>query len=571
MPRYNSRMIDDYLNCLHAFHKDLPLFSFKITDRLGEKTFFERHEQEAAFNGNQEHVGFWAKAKCSDENIVKCHANCCMAFGVCGSDTLLLMSFAQPLNSVIEKFVVLFLKSLSYEIEHTNTISRLRAQTEFNEQIIQSISSGFLILSPDLTITNANPAACELLGVNMERLLGSRLSEFIFSKLLVEQIFIDGKPVIDREVVIKLANKNLRILKTAVPVFDKNGSVIAVLDHFKEIKEAHQLATRITGARANFTFNDIVHQSDIMRETIALSKEVAGNSLSVLITGESGTGKELFAHAIHMASQRKKFPFVVIDCASLPRDLVASELFGYVAGAFTGARKDGMPGKFELADGGTVFLDELGELPLEIQAQFLRVLQNREVMRLGSKDVIPIDIRIIAATNRNLTQDIAHGLFREDLFYRLNVININVPPLRSRPDDIILLANYFCGKYAQLMGKARVSVSAPAMQALLERKWPGNVRELENTIARAIHLADAVIEARHVQAFEPVPSRQGEAPLMRPKMLAVAPNATGRIKDVEQMVIEQTVAACGGNISKSARQLGISRSTIYKKMLAWGN
>jgi transcriptional regulator with PAS, ATPase and Fis domain len=307
-----------------------------------------------------------------------------------------------------------------------------------------------------------------------------------------------------------------------------------------------------------------------MSEAINLGKMSADNFLSVLITGESGTGKELFAHAIHLASSRRDNPFLVIDCASIPSNLVASELFGYMDGAFTGCKIGGMPGKFELAYGGTVFLDELGELPLEIQPQFLRVLQNREVRRLGGKVTIPVDVRVIAATNNDLPQEIANGNFREDLYYRLNVLGIHIPPLRERRGDILVLARHFLEKYGRALNKNHLTLSDETKEILVNYSWPGNVRELENMISLAVHLCPSVVEPFHLR----FPARHDPKGL---STVVISPQSEEfvreqhflSIKDIEQKAFRDTIAACGGNISKAAKQLGVARSTIYKKIGTW--
>ena len=500
-----------------------------------------------------------------------CADGCCYG-GRTLAGELLALGARGPLAPADIPLAALFWRALAEERERGKQIAALLEEVDFGEKIVQSMSSGFMVLRPDLRVINANRAACDLLRTTEEKLIGSKLSEYIFSKLVVRQVFATGKAVKDQEVFIKLADRDLHILKTAVPVFGRDGTVIAVLDHFKEIKEAHQLVSRMSGARARFTFDDVIHDSQIMDEVIELSKMAAANSLSVLITGESGTGKELFAHAIHLAGARRKAPFVVIDCASMPRDLVASELFGYMEGAFTGARKGGMPGKFELANGGTIFLDELGELPLEVQAQFLRVLQNRQVRRLGGKEMLPVDIRIIAATNRDLAREVKRGNFREDLYYRLNVLAIHIPALRNRQEDITRLSAYFLKKYGQIIGKHDLSMTGAALAALREHPWPGNVRELENVIAKAVHICGGRIEAGHL-SFLSAGAGTAED---RPEPEAAAGNhqppadrALISLKDIENKAFREAIAACGGNISRAAKKLGVARSTIYKKMAAW--
>jgi transcriptional regulator with PAS, ATPase and Fis domain len=298
-----------------------------------------------------------------------------------------------------------------------------------------------------------------------------------------------------------------------------------------------------------------------MEEAVELARMAASSNLSVLIHGESGSGKERFAHAMHHASSRNAAPFVVIDCASMPRDLVESELFGYAEGAFTGAIRGGRPGKFELANGGTVFLDELSELPLELQSRLLRVLQNREIVRLGGAEPLPVDIRVIAATNRDLYEEVRRGNFRADLFHRLNVLAIQIPPLRSRPEDITTLARHFLEKYKRRFKRPDLEFSPEVLPVLQGRAWPGNARELDNAIARATQLSRNRIEAEHV--------RQSENPVreMPPPLMATPAAAQPKsLEEIERDVFRETIAACNGNISQAARMLGVARSTIYKKL-----
>lgn len=451
-------------------------------------------------------------------------------------------------------------RTLADQIRAGEIADRLR----FAESIVSSMSSGFIVLLPDLTITHANPAAAEILQTSVARLIGGNLTEFILSDLKVRRVFRTGKPLIDEEQFIKLAGSTVHILKTAVPVFGKGGEVIAVLDHFRRINEAHQLVSRLSGTRASFTFEDIIHSSESMAEAVELARMAASSNLSVLIHGESGTGKEMFAHAIHRESNRNAAPFVVIDCASMPRDLVESELFGYAEGAFTGAMRGGRPGKFELANGGTVFLDELGELPLELQSRLLRVLQSREVVRLGGADPLPVDIRVIAATNRNLYEEVRQGNFRADLFHRLNVLTIQIPPLRDRPEDIATLACFLLEKYKTRFKRPWLELSEQVLDALQNRLWPGNARELDNTIARAAQLCRDRIEVAHV--LGPAPTGDSTPAPIR-ATAAVRPES---FDEIQRKAFRETVAACNGNVSQAARILGVARSTIYKKLRADG-
>jgi transcriptional regulator with PAS, ATPase and Fis domain len=508
---------------------------------------------------------------------VWCAQKCCFG-GRTPDDSMLALSSARPFSEKDAKALNFLWLALSQDFKRQYEIAALREEAEFGSDIVQSMPSGFMVLKPDLKVINANKAACTLLRTTEEKLIGSYLPEFVLSKLEVRSVFNSGKAIHDREVFIRLADQDLHIMKTAVPVFDKNNRVAAVLDHFREIRETHKLVNRMTGAQASFSFDDIIYRSQVMTETVELGRMAAANSLSVLVTGESGTGKELVAHAVHMASPRRKGPFVVLDCASMPHDLVASELFGYMEGAFTGTRKGGMPGKFELANGGTIFLDELGELPIDVQAQFLRVVQNKEVRRLGGKDMMPVDIRVIAATNRDLAMEVKRGHFREDLYYRLNVLAIHIPPLRNRKEDLAVLIDYFLTKYAKITAKPKVSLSEEALAIINDHNWPGNVRELENVIARAVHSCESVVEPRHLlfpRRYEIMEIGAQDRERFGSNGQTVSDFTPGSepplMRDMERRVYAEALASCGGNISKAAKKLGVSRSTVYKKMALWND
>jgi len=457
---------------------------------------------------------------------------------------------------LIKIFMQVCLRSIMHWSQKEDALKDLRLKNKLESAIIKSISDGFLVLKPDGVITHANNKAAELLGQDGgDKIIGRKLTEFILSDLIIFDVFKTGKPIIDREVFIKLPNRTLHILKNAFPVHDEEGKVIAVIDHFKEIKYVHKLVNQMVGAKASFTFDDIIYTSNAMKHAVKTAQAASKASLSVLIQGESGTGKELFAHAIHNNSDRRNGPFVIIDCAAMPRELVEAELFGYVDGAFTGARRGGRPGKFELANGGTVFLDEIGEMPLDIQAKFLRALQSRCIVRVGGSEVIPVDIRVIAATNRDLQYEVQRKNFREDLFYRLNVLTVNVPPLRSRPEDIVPLVHHFIRSYSTSLNKPDITISPEAMKILLDYHWPGNVRELENVIGRAVSNSEKAITPEDLCISTGFRNRQG-----------MEKNSFLTYSEMEKRNILAALASCQGNKAKAAQMLGIARSTFYKKL-----
>ncbi len=292
----------------------------------------------------------------------------------------------------------------------------------------------------------------------------------------------------DTEIKIWSNNKFSDYLLTCNPIYPDKGTKIGKVFIISEIKRANSLVNKIIGAKANFEFGDICGKNERFLELVRQAKIVAKNNSNILLLGKSGTGKDVFAQAIHNDSLRRNAPFMAINCAAIPRDLISSELFGYAEGAFTGSRRGGSRGKFELADGGTIFLDEIGEIPLELQAVLLRVIEDKSIIRIGGSEFKPIDVRIIAATNKNLEEEVRKGNFREDLYYRLNVFTINMIPLKERLDDIPLLVTFFVNKYGPSFGKKIDTIDRKIFEYFKKYSWPGNIRELQNVIERMLNL-----------------------------------------------------------------------------------
>jgi DNA-binding NtrC family response regulator len=351
-----------------------------------------------------------------------------------------------------------------------------------------------------------------------------------------------------------------------------NEELLLTISRVLEIRSLRrQVESLRSELSARYRFSNIVGTSGRMNSVFQLMEKMSQVDGTVLLTGESGTGKELVARAIHFAGPRREGPFVVVNCGAVPRDLIESEFFGHVKGAFTDARSD-KTGKFELADSGTIFLDEVGELSQEAQVKLLRALGEREITRVGGTKTVPVDVRVIAATNKDLEEEVRKGNFREDLYFRLAVLSLRLPPLRERAEDIPLLAEHFVGKYAGELGKKVQGFTAGATARLAAYGWPGNVRELENVVYEAMVMADgewvdeAALPAR-LRAGEPAGTGPDRPAVPEASLRAAAQRATER---TEKELILEALRQAGGNRTRAARTLGVSRKTLFNKMTALG-
>ena len=345
------------------------------------------------------------------------------------------------------------------------------------------------------------------------------------------------------------------------PIRMNSGELVGGLFTVMEKKEMMRMAVEMTGAHAHFTFESILGASESLRSALHLAHIAAGSTAPVLLSGETGTGKELFAQAIHNDGPRRNRPFVAINCGAIPKELLESELFGYEEGAFTGAQKGGRPGKFELADTGTLFLDEIGDMPFDMQVKLLRVLQSGEIQRVGGLRTVPVDLRIISATNKDLKQAIAQHQFRADLYYRISTLSILVPPLRERAEDILPLAEHFIHRHELRLNRHPVPLPQETAEAILRYPWPGNIRQLESAVERAVHLAEGGAL---------LPEHFGIADLMENRRPAAPAPAQATLEDIERQAIAAALVRFGGNISQTAFALGVSRPTLYRKMSKYG-
>lgn len=384
------------------------------------------------------------------------------------------------------------------------------------------------------------------------------------------QLLKEKKNFEDIEIVFERPEEEIHCLASGVAFADDQGNPYGLLI-LRTVAEVSRLISKISGNQAKVRFSDIIGESGRMKELIGIAKKIAGHDGTVIIEGESGTGKELFAQSIHNASPRRNGPFVAINCGSIPRDLIASELFGYVEGAFTGAKKGGKPGKFEIANGGTIFLDEIGDMPIEQQISLLRVIQERAVQRVGGEKLIPVDVRIICATNKNLYQEIVSGSFRQDLYYRLNVITLEIPPLRSRKEDIPVLFDHFLQKLFH--SEKYITVPEAVYRRLIEYDWPGNVRELQNITERTFFMChgDTLtvedlpkhIQGRREYLYQAAPLDENDAPLT---LADQRKEGKRRKEEAEKIEMQRLLAMSDGNVTAAASAMGISRTAFYRKL-----
>ena len=453
--------------------------------------------------------------------------------------------------------VITAARAIENQLRIMKTSRELLLRNNYMNAIIESIDSGVLAADKNGIITQINNQGRKILQWD-DSLLGRSILDLFGIQEDWLKLILDGSGYEDRETFLKTPQRLLHILITAQPIFDSEGKAQGIVVIFHEINRIRKLVNEMAGSQARFAFEDILGTSREIQEAKKQAMLAAAGVSNVLLLGETGTGKELFAQAIHNQSIRKNHPFVAINCGAIPRELMESELFGYIGGAFTGARKGGRPGKLELASGGTVFLDEIGDMPLDMQVKLLRVLETGEVNRIGQHKAISIDLRIIAATHYDLKQEVEKGNFREDLFYRLNVLPIHIPPLRERKEDIIPLSRRFLNRCRVVLNKTQVEFSADAEKMLNQYDWPGNVRELENVVERAVNLVSG----------ETIDSELFGLPISEKVSKTVRPQrpAGTKLADIERKTIEDILGEMNFNFSKASSALGITRATLYNKI-----
>lgn len=447
------------------------------------------------------------------------------------------------------------------------SIAELRRLPEEERQrwvriVFDGMSEGVVSVDAGGFINTVNKVACRILGQQYENIIGHHLSEISPTDSILLECIEKRIPVSRRKLSMTDTGR-FEVYGSAKPINDSRGNLVGAVLLMKNLKEVKEMVDAVS-TPLHVTFDDFIGQSTAIKNLIIFAKKIADTGTIVSITGESGTGKELFAKAIHFESGRTG-PFIPINCAALPEQLIESELFGYVDGAFTGARKKGKPGLFEAAKDGTIFLDEIGDMPLGPQAKILRVLQDGLVRRIGGFEEIPVNTRVITATNKNLKDMVIEKRFREDLFYRINVLTIQIPPLKERLMDIPLIAGDFLHQFNKKLGKADQTVSKEAMTRMYNHSWPGNVRELKNVIERASVLSDT----DEIQVDSILISHENARPESRGGYHENPDKANQSLKDrvgfYEATILLDTLNTTS-SVRQAAKKLSISHTALLRKI-----
>lgn len=436
-----------------------------------------------------------------------------------------------------------------------------KERTEKLKTIMNFIHDGIIAIDDKGIVNIFNSMAEKIFGVSEKEAIGKHIEDVVENTKLSDVLKSRQMEIGEIQDVGKA-----KIATNRVPIIvdDDVTGVVATFQDITKIQDLeHHIRVKLQkkGFIAKYSFEDIIYKSAQMRECINKAKTYSKYDSPVLILGESGVGKELFAQSIHNSSIRKNAPFVAVNCAAFPPTLIESELFGYVEGAFTGSARGGKAGVFELAHGGTIFLDEIGELPLEVQSRFLRVIQEREVMRIGDDKVIPVDVRIITATHRNIREMIRERKFREDLYYRINILTVIIPALNSRQEDIIELSKFFINEYSSKYNKKVKKISREAEEYLNTYIYKGNVRELEGIIERAVILCNTdeialeSIKLEDIETEKPVNKKNNKKEADRYKTL----------KELESEYINEVISYCEGNLSEASKILDVNRTTLWRK------
>jgi len=452
-------------------------------------------------------------------------------------------------------------KAIENDLRQKDVLEKLNLYGKKLRSTIDSISDVLIGTDGKGYIKEINKKAEEIFGVSEKKALGNHITKILKSSpdlcKIIERTIQKKGTSFDHEVKIGTLKDSIRCIVSATPIKNPEDLDIRIVLLFKQIERIQNIVHKIHSFKASYRFEDIIGKSYKIDSMKSLAQKAAKSNSNILIEGDSGTGKELLAHSIHNESPRRFDPFVIVNCSTIPLEMFESTLFGYEKGSFTGAKEEGHTGKFELADGGTIFLDEIGDLPFKMQVKLLRFLDENKIEKVGGNRPFPLDVRIIAATNRNLMQEVVKESFRLDLYYRLSVLLIRIPPLVERKEDIPLLVNFFVERKSRQYGRHVKSITPEFFEVLYQHDWPGNIRELENVVERAINVMEGdVLEVKDLPEHTLNSSEMKQYPIPE-----VPP-----LKLMEKEHILMAINKFKGNKSQAAQMLGISRDTLYRKI-----
>lgn len=471
--------------------------------------------------------------------------------------TLNLTGKAENVHPHTLGLVMAAVSAIENKLVNNQILHELYASRQYAWAMMNNLAYGVFAIDLNDEIKWVNDSACRIINVRRKKLLDKPINEILPEWMKIKRIVLHDLSFLDQESHFGLSEIQENFLFNSYLIKNDEQEILGFLLTFRPLSRMLNLVKKYSGLHAYYTFNDIIARSPQTIKLIKYAQKVSNSPSTILITGESGTGKEVFAQAMHNASERHESAFVAVNCGAISPTLIESEMFGYEEGAFTGARKGGCPGKFELANGGTIFLDEIGEMPFDMQVKLLRVLQEGTITRVGSQESKKVDVRVIAATNKDLEKEVDKGEFRLDLFYRLNVIPIHIPALRERKEDIIPLARNFMASKGEKLNKPIPEFTKDMEEKLLRYPWHGNVRELENYIEKLVNLGDS-------KDFIDISDNEKQQ-----SYISAEVSVKKELKSLDLVEKETIVFAINeldGNISQVAKSLGIGRNTLYSKL-----
>ncbi|MEA3317913.1 MAG: sigma-54-dependent Fis family transcriptional regulator [Bacteroidota bacterium] len=459
--------------------------------------------------------------------------------------------------------VIFASNAIENKLNEQEMLTKLETTNQFAFSMMNNLTFGVMAININDEIEWVNNTACRMVNIRRLKLVNREISEILTDWCRIKRIILNELLFLDEPSNFQIPHVKEKFLFNAYVIKGENNNMYGYLITFRQFSRVVNLIKKYGEYQTKFCFDSMFAVSSVMKKLKSTAIKVATKPTTILLSGESGTGKEVFAQSIHNASLCEGAPFIAINCGAISENLIESELFGYVDGAFTGARKGGAPGKFEIANHGTLFLDEIGEMSLEMQVKLLRSIQECKVTRIGGDHEIKLDVRIIAATNKDIKEEVKNGKFRLDLYYRLNVIHLQIPPLRERIADIMPMARFFASQKADKLRKPMARINMEFEKLLLNYNWPGNIRELENIMERFVVMDGDYSFMKKKADTQIYPS------IAELCSVDVSDNSNKTLYEIEKSAILSCLKTNKNNISKTAKSLAISRNTLYKKLASY--